>query len=104
MYTMEGREVLTEAKLSHLRGYRGSVPVCIGNAATQQLQLDMYGALMDALYLSEKYGEQACWQTWQRITHSMNWLAHNWQRPDEGIWEVRGARREFLYSRLRARP
>jgi GH15 family glucan-1,4-alpha-glucosidase len=100
MYTMDGRDVVTEAELRHLRGYRGSVPVCIGNAGPEQLQLDMYGALMDALYLSDKYGEQVSSQTWQRVTRSMKWLAHNWQRPDEGMWEMRGGGREFLYSRL----
>jgi GH15 family glucan-1,4-alpha-glucosidase len=100
MYTLDGREVLTETELSHLRGYRGSIPVRIGNAALGQLQLDIYGELMDALYLSDKYGEQVSWQTWLGVTRSMKWLAHNWQRPDEGIWEVRGGRREFLYSRL----
>jgi GH15 family glucan-1,4-alpha-glucosidase len=100
MYTMEGRGKLTEAELPHLRGYRGSVPVRIGNAALDQLQLDIYGELMDALYLSDKYGEQVSWQTWLGITRSMEWLALNWQRPDEGIWEVRGGRREFLHSRL----
>jgi GH15 family glucan-1,4-alpha-glucosidase len=100
MYTMDGRGVLTEAELPHLRGYRGSVPVRIGNAALKQLQLDIYGELMDALYLSDKYGEQLSWQTWLGVTRSMTWLAHNWQRPDEGVWEVRGGRREFLYSRL----
>jgi len=100
MYTIDGRGVLTETELPHLRGYRGSVPVRIGNAALQQLQLDIYGELMDALYLSDKYGEQVSWQTWLGITRSMEWLAHNWKRPDEGIWEVRGGRREFLYSRL----
>src|SRR5882757_4056761 len=100
MYTIDGRGELTEAELPHLRGYRGSVPVRIGNAALQQLQLDIYGELMDALYLSDKYGEQLSWQTWLGVTRSMTWLAHNWQRPDEGVWEVRGGRREFLYSRL----
>jgi GH15 family glucan-1,4-alpha-glucosidase len=100
MYTLDGRGVLTEAELPHLRGYRGSVPVRIGNAALEQLQLDIYGELMDALYLSDKYGEQVSWQTWLGITRSMEWLAHNWKRSDEGIWEVRGGRREFLYSRL----
>ncbi len=100
MYTLDGRAVLTEAELPHLRGYRGSAPVRIGNAALKQLQLDIYGELMDALYLSDKYGEQVSWQTWLGITRSMKWLTHNWQRPDEGIWEVRGGRREFLYSRL----
>jgi GH15 family glucan-1,4-alpha-glucosidase len=100
MYTMNGRGDLTETVLPHLRGYRGSVPVRIGNAAQAQLQLDIYGELMDALYLSDKYGEQVSWQTWLGITRSMEWLAHNWQRPDEGIWEVRGGRRDFLHSRL----
>src|SRR5260370_5977816 len=100
MYTLDGRAVLTEAELPHLRGYRGSAPVRIGNAALKQLQLDIYGELMDALYLSDKYREQVSWQTWLGITRSMKWLTHNWQRPDEGIWEVRGGRREFLYSLL----
>jgi GH15 family glucan-1,4-alpha-glucosidase len=100
MYTMDGRGVFTETELPHLRGYRGSAPVRIGNAALKQLQLDIYGELMDALYLSDKYGEQVSWQTWLGITRSMAWLTHNWRRPDEGIWEGRGGRRELLLSRL----
>ncbi len=100
MYALDGREVFSEAELPHLRGYRRSRPVRIGNAALEQLQLDIYGELMDALYLSDKYGEQVSWQTWLGITRSMTWLANNWRRADEGIWEVRGGRREFLYSRL----
>ncbi len=100
MYTADGRGVLAEAELPHLRGYRGSVPVRIGNAALTQLQLDIYGELMDALYLSDKYGEQVSRETWLGVVRSMKWLAHNWRRPDEGIWEVRGSRQEFLYSRL----
>jgi GH15 family glucan-1,4-alpha-glucosidase len=100
MYSVDGREVLAETELPHLRGYRGSVPVRIGNAALTQLQLDIYGELMDALYLSDKYGEQVSSETWLGVVRSMKWLAHNWRRPDEGIWEVRGGRQEFLYSRL----
>lgn len=100
MYAIDGRELVTETELPHLRGYRGSVPVRIGNAASEQLQLDIYGELMDALYLSDKYGEQVSWQTWLGITRSMEWLARNWQRSDEGIWEGRGGRRENLHSRL----
>jgi GH15 family glucan-1,4-alpha-glucosidase len=100
MYAIDGREVLAEAELPHLRGYRGSVPVRIGNAASEQLQLDIYGELMDALYLSDKYGEQVSWETWLGIRRSMDWLARNWQRSDEGIWEGRGGRREYLHSRL----
>jgi GH15 family glucan-1,4-alpha-glucosidase len=100
MYAMDGGGGFIETELPHLRGYRGSVPVRIGNAASGQLQLDIYGELMDALYLSDKYGEQVSWQTWLSITHSMEWLARNWQRADEGIWEGRGGPREFLHSRL----
>jgi GH15 family glucan-1,4-alpha-glucosidase len=100
MYAMDGRGEFIETELPHLRGYRGSVPVRVGNAASEQLQLDIYGELMDALYLSDKYGEQVSWQTWLGVTRSMEWLARNWQRADEGIWEGRGGPREFLHSRL----
>jgi GH15 family glucan-1,4-alpha-glucosidase len=100
MYTVDGRGEFIETELPHLRGYRGSVPVRVGNAASEQLQLDIYGELMDALYLSDKYGEQVSWQTWLGVTRSMEWLARNWQRADEGIWEGRGGPREFLHSRL----
>jgi GH15 family glucan-1,4-alpha-glucosidase len=100
MYALDGRGELTETELPHLRGYRGSAPVRIGNAALGQLQLDIYGELMDALYLSDKYGEQVSWETWLGVMRSMKWLTDNWKRPDEGVWEVRGGRREFLYSRL----
>ena len=100
MYAVDGREDLTESELPHLRGYEGSAPVRIGNAAYKQLQLDIYGELMDAVYLSDKYGEQVSWRSWQGITRSLTWLEDNWQRPDEGIWEVRGGQRHFLHSRL----
>jgi GH15 family glucan-1,4-alpha-glucosidase len=100
MYAMDGRGGFIETELPHLRGYLGSVPVRVGNAASEQLQLDIYGELMDALYLSDKYGEQVSWQTWLSITRSLEWLARNWQRADEGIWEGRGGPREFLHSRL----
>ncbi len=100
MYGLDGREDLTETELSHLGGYRGSVPVRVGNAAYTQLQLDIYGELMDALYLSDKYGEQVSWRAWEGVIRSLTWLEANWQRPDEGIWEVRGGQRHFLHSRL----
>src|SRR5262249_44656967 len=100
MYAMDGRGELIETELPHLSGYRGSVPVRIGNAASEQLQLDIYGELMDALYLSDKYGEQVSWQTWLGITRSMEWLARNWQRADEGIWEGRGGRGDVFPFRL----
>lgn len=100
MYGLDGHEDLDEVELPHLRGYRGSVPVRVGNAASDQLQLDIYGELMDAAYLADKYGEQVSWEGWEGITRAMDWVAANWRRPDEGIWEVRGGRREFLHSRL----
>jgi GH15 family glucan-1,4-alpha-glucosidase len=100
MYGVDGHEELVEYELTHLRGHQGSLPIRIGNAAQEQFQIDIYGELMDAIYLSDKHGEQVSWRTWQGITRSTNWLAENWQRPDESIWEVRGGRRHFLHSRL----
>lgn len=100
LYGLDGREELPEIELSHLRGYRGSGPVRVGNAASGQLQLDVYGELMDAVYLADKYGEQVSWRAWEGISSAMDWVCGNWERPDEGIWEVRGGRREFLHSRL----
>ena len=100
MYGVDGHEALVETELPHLHGYRASLPIRVGNAALEQLQLDIYGELMDAVYLSDKYGEQVSWRAWQGIIRSTNWLTENWQRPDESIWEVRGGRKEFLHSRL----
>jgi GH15 family glucan-1,4-alpha-glucosidase len=100
MYGLDGHRELAETELPHLRGYRDSRPVRIGNGAAGQLQLDIYGELMDAAYLSDKYGEQISHEGWQGITRSMNWVTENWEQPDEGIWEVRGGRRHFLHSRL----
>ena len=100
MYGIDGREDLDESELTSLRGYRGSAPVRIGNAAYQQLQIDIYGELMDAVYLADKYGEPVSYEAWRGLTQAMEWVCHNWHRPDEGIWEVRGGRKEFLHSRL----
>ena len=102
MYGVDGRENLEEIELPHFAGYQDSRPVRIGNAARQQLQLDIYGELMDAAYLSDKYGEQISWQAWQAIRRSMAWLARHWRQPDAGIWEMRGEPRHFLHSRLMA--
>lgn len=100
MYRPDGRQDLDEIVLDSLSGYRGSRPVRIGNAAHRQLQLDIYGALADADYLSNKYDDAISYEGWQDAQRTLEWLATNWQRPDEGIWEVRGERREFLHSRL----
>jgi GH15 family glucan-1,4-alpha-glucosidase len=100
MYHPDGRQELDEIVLDSLSGYRNTRPVRIGNAAYNQLQLDIYGALADAFYLSNKYDDGISYDAWHRVQRSLEWLSKNWQRPDEGIWEVRGGRREFLHSRL----
>jgi GH15 family glucan-1,4-alpha-glucosidase len=100
MYGIDGRSELTEETLDHLEGYRGSRPVRIGNAAHQQLQLDIYGELMDAVYLHNKYVEPIGYDSWLRLRRLIDWLCDNWKREDEGIWEVRGGRRHFVYSKV----
>ena len=100
MYGIDGRQKLDEVTLDHLKGYGQSRPVRIGNAAYQQLQLDIYGEMMDSIYLANKYGDPISYAGWQEVQRILEWLGKNWQRPDEGIWEVRGGAREFLHSRL----
>jgi GH15 family glucan-1,4-alpha-glucosidase len=100
MYHPDGRQELEEIVLDSLSGYRNSRPVRIGNAAYTQLQLDLYGEFMDAVYLANKYGDGISHDGWQNLMRILDWLAKNWERPDEGIWEVRGGRRDFLHSRL----
>jgi GH15 family glucan-1,4-alpha-glucosidase len=100
MYGIDGRQKLEELTLDHLQGYEHSRPVRIGNAAYEQLQLDIYGEMMDSIYLANKYGDPISHAGWQEVRRILEWLGKNWQRPDEGIWEVRGGAREFLHSRL----
>jgi GH15 family glucan-1,4-alpha-glucosidase len=100
LYTIGGDTDLAERTLDHLEGYRGSRPVRIGNAAADQLQLDIYGELLDAIYLFDKYREATSYSMWSRIAALVEWVAQNWRQPDDGVWEVRSGRREFLYSRI----
>ncbi len=100
MYGIDGRQDLNETELRHFRGYRGSRPVRIGNDAYNQLQLDIYGELMDSVYIHNKFGELISYDLWVHLTQLIEWVCDNWQRPDEGIWEVRGGLHEFLYSRM----
>jgi GH15 family glucan-1,4-alpha-glucosidase len=100
VYGIDGRRELTERTLDHLAGYRNSHPVRIGNAASDQLQLDIYGELLDALYLYDKYGTPIAYDYWRDITRYLEWVCANWERKDEGIWEVRGPRQHFVYSKL----
>jgi GH15 family glucan-1,4-alpha-glucosidase len=100
VYGVDGRHDLAEHTLDHLDGYRGSRPVRIGNAAYRQLQLDIYGELLDAVYLYNKYGDPISFELWRSLRRLIDWLAEHWRRPDEGIWEVRSGPQQFLYSKL----
>ena len=100
MYGIDGRHVLPEATLDHLDGYRGSRPVRIGNAASEHLQLDIYGELLDSFYLYDKYGTALSYDMWTTIQRLLDWLSKNWDQPDQSIWEVRGGRRQFTFSKL----
>jgi GH15 family glucan-1,4-alpha-glucosidase len=100
MYGIDGRHKLDELSLDHLCGYENSRPVRIGNAAYQQLQLDIYGEMMDSVYLANKYGSPISYAGWQDVQRILEWLGKNWQRPDAGIWEIRGGLKEFLHSRV----
>ncbi len=100
MYGIHGRHELTEFTLPHLQGYRNSSPVRVGNGAYNQLQLDIYGELMDSVYLYNRYGQPIHHDLWQDLVRLVDWVVENWRRPDEGIWEVRGGQKEFLYSRV----
>ena len=100
MYGLDGRQNLEETTLGHLEGYRKSRPVRIGNGAHDQLQLDIYGELMDSVYIYNKSGELISYDFWLNLARLIDWVCENWCRPDEGIWEVRGGAHEFLYSRV----
>jgi GH15 family glucan-1,4-alpha-glucosidase len=100
MYTIDGRKELKEIELTHLEGYRKSFPVRIGNGAYKQVQLDIYGELLDSVYLYDKYVEPISYHFWLDLSHQVEWVCNNWHLEDEGIWEVRGGKRQFLYSRL----
>ena len=100
MYRIDGSSDLSESVLDHLEGYMRSPPVRVGNEAHGQLQLDIYGALMDAIYLYDKYGTPLSFELWGRLRDMLDWLCDHWEEPDEGIWEVRGGRQQFVYSKL----
>ncbi|MFJ2029563.1 glycoside hydrolase family 15 protein [Streptosporangium sp. NPDC087985] len=100
MYGIDGRTELPEVELSHFEGYQGSSPVRIGNAAAHQLQLDIYGALIDSIYLYNKLCQPISSDDWEEVHTLVDWVCDNWDRPDEGIWETRGGRKDFVYSRL----
>jgi GH15 family glucan-1,4-alpha-glucosidase len=100
VYGIDGRRRLKEETLHHLEGYMGSRPVPTGNAAYRQLQLDIYGELMDSLYLYNKYGTPISHELWTYMRRLTNWVCDNWRQKDDAIWEVRGGRRDFVYSKV----
>jgi GH15 family glucan-1,4-alpha-glucosidase len=102
MYGLAGERRLTELELKWLPGYERSSPVRIGNAAYGQHQLDVYGEVMDMLYLARRRGLDPSENAWKVQTALMNFLEKDWRKPDEGIWEVRGPRRQFTHSKVMA--
>jgi GH15 family glucan-1,4-alpha-glucosidase len=100
MYGIDGRTELEEHELFHLEGYRGSAPVRIGNGAAVQLQLDIYGELIDSVYLFNKHASPIYHDAWIDLARLVDWVCENWDQADEGIWEMRGGRQHFTYSRL----
>lgn len=100
MYGIDGRKDLFEIKLTHLEGYEKSFPVRIGNKAFDQVQLDIYGELLDAVYLYDSYAEPISYDFWLDISRQVDWVCDHWKQKDHGIWEVRGEKKEFLYSRM----
>lgn len=100
VYGIDGRMNLAESELDHLEGYRASRPVRIGNGAYEQLQLDIYGELMDSAYLFNKHGVPISFDLWTQLRRLVDWVCENWRREDEGIWETRGGRHHFVYSKL----
>jgi GH15 family glucan-1,4-alpha-glucosidase len=100
MYRIDGSSDLKEEILDHWRGYRGSAPARIGNGAAEQLQLDIYGEAMDSIFTAAQAGLALPYQGWNAISGVLNWLADNWDQPEEGIWETRGGRQPFTYGRV----
>lgn len=100
VYGIDGGTHLPESELSHFSGYRHSRPVRIGNDASNQLQLDIYGELLDSVYIYDKFVGPISYDGWTNLARLVNWVCEHWQKPDDSIWEVRGGRRQFLYSRV----
>lgn len=100
MYGVAGERRLPEFELPHLSGFGGSAPVRIGNGAVNQLQLDVYGEVMDSLWLARRAGLSPKPHMWSLQSVLLDWLRDQWKQPDEGLWEVRGGRRHFVHSKV----
>ncbi len=102
VYGVAGERALPETDAPWLPGYQGSVPVRFGNAAVHQLQLDVYGEVVDTLQLALQAGLPMERKVWRLLRTLMSYLEEHWQRPDEGLWEIRGERRHFVHSKVMA--
>jgi GH15 family glucan-1,4-alpha-glucosidase len=102
MYGVSGERRLTEVELPWLTGYERSRPVRIGNGASGQRQLDVYGEVIDALYQSRVHGLEPSLDAWRIVRKLLEWLESGWREPDDGIWETRGGRRHFTHSKVMA--
>jgi GH15 family glucan-1,4-alpha-glucosidase len=100
MFSIYGNAELPEQELQHWEGYKKSGPVRIGNAAYKQFQSDIYGEVLDSLYLYNKYVLPIGYDFWTRIRHRLDWVCEKWKEPDEGIWEMRNRQEHFVYSKL----
>lgn len=100
MYAVDGRTELNEFCLEGWDGYKGSKPVRVGNAAHLQFQLDVYGELLDTIYLFNEFGGSITYEFWKDISRQIEQVIQRWKEADHGIWEIRNDKREFLYSRL----
>jgi Glucoamylase and related glycosyl hydrolases len=100
MYRVDGSSDLDEFTLDHFEGYKGSRPVRIGNGASSQLQLDIYGEAMDSIYRFDQMTPVVAERGWNDLVAILDWLCEHWDQPDAGIWETRGGSRPFMYSRL----
>jgi GH15 family glucan-1,4-alpha-glucosidase len=100
MYAVDGSAELPEEVLQHFEGYRASAPVRVGNGAANQLQLDIYGELIDSVYLYNKYGKPISHGAWSDLARIVEWVCENWDQTDEGIWETRGGKQNFTFSRV----
>ena len=100
LYDIDGNVPTEEVELDHLRGYRDSRPVRVGNAAVDQLQLDIYGELIDSVYLFNKYGPGISYEAWTDLTRVLDWVMDNWDQPDAGMWEIRDEPQPHTTSRL----
>jgi GH15 family glucan-1,4-alpha-glucosidase len=102
MYGLAGERRLTEFALDHLPGYEQSRPVRIGNAASEQFQLDVYSEVLDAMHLARTVGIDSGATSWRLQRHLVEFVEKHWDKPANGLWEIRGPRRHFTHSKVMA--